>query len=126
MERDAVIVAGFGCRAGASPASLRAALDLALSGGPWAPAALAAPADRIALLAPLASTLGVPAIPVPDATLATIDTPTRSPAVLATRGVGSVAEAAALAACGADPILLTPRQISPDRMATCAIARGTP
>ncbi len=59
----------------------------------------------------------------PDA-LAAVTTPTRSRASLKARGVGSVAEACALAAAGVQSRLLRTRQISPDRMATCAIAQG--
>ena len=119
-----MIVAGFGCRSGARPASLRAAL--ALAGEGHVVDALAAPADRAPLLAPLAAALGLPLLALPPAALAAITTPTRSAASLAARGVGSVAEAAALAAAGASAQLLVPRRIAPDRMATCAIAEGSP
>lgn len=118
-----MIVAGFGCRGAATVASLRAAL--ALAGGGYAPTALAAPVDKAALVSSLADALGLPMIGVPADALVRIDTPTRSPASLAARGVGSVCEAAALAACGPGAHLLSPRRISPDGRATCAIARGT-
>lgn len=49
---------------------------------------------------------------------------TRSAASQATYGTGSVAEAAALAAAGPGARLLSARLISPDRLATCAIAIG--
>lgn len=113
-----MIVAGFGYRSGATPDSLRAALALAQAGAPPV-SHVAAPADKLALLA----ALDLPAIAV---AVAGIDTPTRSPASLAARGTGSVAEAAALAAAGPGACLLVTRRISPDRMATCAIAQGTP
>lgn len=115
-----MIVAGFGCRAGATPASLRAALALTSDGG--VPTILAAPADRAAIVAPLAEALGVAFVPVAADMLATIDTPTRSAVSLATRGTGSVAEAAALAAAGAGASIAVTRRIAPDGMATCAIA----
>lgn len=114
-----MIVAGFGYRAAATEASLRSALALAQAGAP--------PVTHVATLAdklPLLEALGLPAIAVEA--VAGIVTPTRSAASLAARGTGSVAEAAALAATGPGARLLVPRQISPDRMATCAIAEGAP
>ncbi|GAA0747844.1 precorrin methylase [Sphingomonas sp. ABOLD] len=114
-----MIVAGFGYRSGATAASLRSALALAQTGAP--------PVTHVATLAdklPLLAALGLPTIVV-DA-VAGVATPTRSPASLAARGTGSVAEAAALAAAGPGARLLVTRQISPDRMATCAIAEGAP
>lgn len=122
MEWSAVIVAGFGCRADTPLASLEAALRLAA--GDRQPALLAAPADRHALVAPLAARLGLPLLAIEPAMLCAMPTPTRSPVSLARRGVGSVAEAAALAAAGPGARLLQPRCISPDRRATCAIAEG--
>ncbi|MGY2736161.1 cobalamin biosynthesis protein [Sphingomonas sp. UYP23] len=121
MERDAVIVAGFGYRTGACVDSLSAALDLARGTHPPV-TALAAPADKTTLLAALAETLGIPLIAVSSATLRATPTPTRSPASLAARGAGSVAEAAALAGAGPGARLIAHRHISPDRMASCAIA----
>jgi cobalt-precorrin 5A hydrolase len=111
-----VIVAGFGCRASATARSLEGAL--AATGA--TPHALALPADRAAL----AEGLGLPVIAVVADTLAAINTPTCSPASLAARGVGSIAEAAALAAAGPGARLIVARRISPDRLATCAIAEG--
>ncbi|WP_084580932.1 cobalamin biosynthesis protein [Sphingomonas azotifigens] len=113
-----MIVAGFGYRTGATPASLRSALALAQAGAP--------PVTHVATLAdklPLLAALGLPMLGVNA--LDDIATPTRSAASLAARGTGSVAEAAALAAAGAGARLLVARCISPDRMATCAIAQGT-
>lgn len=113
-----MIVAGFGYRTGATVASLRSALALAQTGVPPV-THVATAADKLPLLA----ALGLPMIAVED--LAAVATPTRSPASLAARGTGSVAEAAALVAAGPDARLLVARQISPDRMVTCAIAEGT-
>jgi len=120
-----VIVAGFGYRTGADVSSLRAALALAQAGHPPV-TALAAPADKTALLEPLAEALAVPLIVVTPAALCAFPTPTRSAVSIAARGTGSVAEAAALAAAGEGAWLISPRHVSPDRMATCAIARGFP
>lgn len=119
-----MIVAGFGCRSGATLDSFRDAL--ALAGKGHLVTALAAPADRERLLAPLADALGLPFIPVPPDALAAVTTATASRASFAARGTGSVAEAAALAAAGPDACLLTPRHIASDRRATCAIAKGNP
>ncbi|MGU3391233.1 cobalamin biosynthesis protein [Sphingomonas sp. M1A8_2b] len=125
MERRVVIVAGFGFRAAADLSACKAALALAQRG--HSPVtALSAPHDKAALLAPMADALGVPLIRVTAAMLRSMSTPTRSPFSLEARGSGSVAEASALAAAGPDARLLTERHISPDRMATCAIAEGSP
>ncbi len=116
-------VAGIGCRGGASPAALADALARAEAAAGCAAEAVAAPADRAAL----AATLGLPVLALPPAALAAAQgLATASPRVVALRGVGSVAEAAALAACGPGARLLCPRQISTDRTATAAIAERRP
>jgi cobalt-precorrin 5A hydrolase len=117
-----VIVAGFGCRVRATPAALAAALAAT---GHDRPDALAIPADRAALLAPLAARLEVPLIPLAAEALVGVVTPTSSPASLRARGTGSVAEAAALVAAGPGARLIVSRRINPDRLATCAIARSS-
>jgi cobalt-precorrin 5A hydrolase len=123
MERGAMIVAGFGFRAGTPVASLRAAFDLATADAP-PPQALATAADKAAGLAPLAAELRLPVLPIAPEALAAAAPVTRSAASFATRGVSSVSEAAALAGAGAGAELVAPRAISPDRRATCAIAVG--
>lgn len=118
-----MIVAGFGFRTGATVASLHTALAAAQHG--HAPVtALAAPHDKLALVSDLAETLGLPMIAISSSALQIPNTPTQSTASLEARQTGSVAEAAALAAAGPDAQLLATRHISPDRMATCAIARS--
>lgn len=112
-----MIVAGFGYRSGATLDSLRAALALAQAGAPPV-THVASVADKL----PLLRELGLPVIAATG--IAQVETPTRSPASLAARGTGSVAEAAALLAAGPGARLLGPRCISPDRMATCALAEG--
>jgi cobalt-precorrin 5A hydrolase len=119
-----MIVAGFGFRQDATLASLEGALALAQQGLP-AVTAFAAPLDKTALLRPLADAMRVPLLVIPREVLRAQVTPTSSPASLRAYGVGSLAEAAALAAVGRGASLLCLRQISPDRMATCAIAQGT-
>lgn len=118
-----MIVAGFGFRGNADLASCEAALALARHGHPPI-TALAAPADKTELLAPLAQRLGLALIGIPAEALTSVATPTRSPASLKARGTGSVAEAAALVAAGNGARVIARRQISPDRKATCAIAEG--
>lgn len=118
-----MIVAGFGFRTGADVAALRTALAAAQHG--YAPVtALAAPDDKRALVAELAAVLGLPAIAVSPEGLQIPKTPTQSIASLEARQTGSVAEASALAAAGPGAQILATRHISPDRMATCAIARS--
>ena len=68
--------------------------------------------------------LALPLIAVTPDALRAMETPTRSAVSLAARDTGSVAEAAALAAAGEGAWLIASRRISPDRMATCAIAQG--
>lgn len=116
-----MIVAGFGFRSGAGLASLREALALAQYGLPPV-THLSTASDKLPRLAPLAEALGLPLAGVSPEALAETLTRTRSAASLAARSTGSVAEASALAAAGPGGCLLTPRHISPDRMATCAIA----
>ncbi len=118
-----MIVAGFGYRTGADQTSLRSALMLAQAGHPSV-TALTAPADKAALLTPLAEALAVPLIAVSPGQLSAVATTTQSPASLTARHTGSVAEASALAAAGEGARLVAHRHISTDRMATCAIAEG--
>jgi cobalt-precorrin 5A hydrolase len=121
MERDAVIVAGFGFRSGADRSSLRAAFALAQQGQPPV-THLATVRDKVAALLPLAKMLRLPLMGVAPDALALAPTTTCSVASQAARNVGSVAEASAMAGAGAGARLMSPRHISPDRMATCAIA----
>lgn len=119
-----MIVAGFGFRSGVGLSSLRGALALAQQGQPPV-THLATAQDKVSVLVPLAEALGLSLMGVAPGTLAAVSTTTNSAASLAARDVGSLAEASALAAAGAGSRLLGPRRISPDRMATCAIAQGT-
>ena len=132
-----MIVAGLGFRAAVSEASLRAALAGLPAHLP--PAALATAADKAVTpaLQALAQDMGLPVIAIAAADLTAQQTPSQSRASLAARGVGSVAEAAALvAAAQGGPrggtggkqgqgaaVLLCPRVLSPDHMATAALAQ---
>ncbi|WP_041558921.1 cobalamin biosynthesis protein [Novosphingobium sp. PP1Y] len=121
-----MIVAGFGFRQGATLQSLEDALALAQQFSPRV-TLLATAADKAASpeLARLAAVLGLPLTGVSAQVLARIVTPTQSDASLASHATGSVSEASALAAAGPGAQLIAARHISPDRMATCAIAQGS-
>lgn len=112
-------VAGFGLRAAATLASLKAALDAA--GGPAGLTALATAADkaRHPALQALAAALDLPLYAIPPDRLSPAASPAKTPARYAHR---SLAEGAALAAAGPGARLLAPKVISPDRLATCAVA----
>ncbi len=116
-----MIVAGFGLRASAQTASLRAALA-----GLPPPDALAAPQDKAdhPALRALAQELALPLIAVPLADLAAQPTATLAPRQPLRYGAGSVAEASALAACGTGARLIRERMIAPDGLATVALAEG--
>jgi cobalt-precorrin 5A hydrolase len=123
----AVIVAGIGCRRGASAAAIAAAIDAALARarlGKDAVGMIAAPATKGEEpgIAATASALGLPLVLVPRSDLETASsrTVTRSERVNALTGVPSIAEAAALAAAGPSARLLVPRIATGP--ATCALA----
>lgn len=117
-------VAGLGFRHEASLASLRDALQAV--GDVAGLAALATISDKAdaSVLKSLAAELGLPIKRVAVALLADIETVTVSEVVRLKFGTGSVAEAAAIAAAGRGARLIARRAVSPDRMATAAIAEG--
>ena len=114
--------AGIGFRKDADEAALIAAIDAA--GGTVGLDALACVADKAqaAPLSGLSMRLDIPVIPISAAALAVQATITRSPRIQQLYGTGSLAEAAALAACGPGARLLGPRSVSPCGKATAAIA----
>ena len=126
------LVAGLGFRAGCEVDSLRSALLAALDAASTAHgrpitlahlSALATAADKAhhPALLQLAAELQLPIHPIPLPALA--DQPAAPSAHVPERyGAHSVAEAAALAAAGPGGTLLGRRSISPDRMATAALA----
>ncbi|CAM8669021.1 CobE/GbiG C-terminal domain containing protein [Comamonadaceae bacterium] len=126
------LVAGLGFRAGCDVASLRCALQAALNAASTAHShsitlahltALATAADKShhPALRQLAAELQLPIHPIPLPALA--DQPAATSAHVPERyGAHSVAEAAALAAAGPGASLMDRRSISPDRMATAALA----
>lgn len=124
-----MIVAGIGCRKGASAAEISAVIADALARAGLGTQALdlvAAPESKGGEqgVAAAAAALGVPLMLVAKADLeaAGARTQTRSERVLALIGVPSVAEAAALAAGGPAARLILPRITV--GVATCALAVG--
>lgn len=124
MAGDVVIVAGFGFRSVATSRSLADALTQANGRGSAMVLATADDKANAACLLALAQALGLPIIAVDAATLTRQETMTRSRASLSARGIGSLAEAAALAAAGPGARLLASRSVSNDGAATCALAEG--
>ena len=124
---EAVIVAGIGCRKGAAATEIEAAIAAALerAGRPLARIDLMATArakrDEKGI-AEAASARGVPLVFVAlaDLEIASARGATWSSRVLALAGVPSVAEAAALAACGPKAKLVLPRMVLGP--VTCALA----
>jgi cobalt-precorrin 5A hydrolase len=125
--RQAMIVAGVGCRKGASGDAVRGAIAAALDRAGY-------PADALGLIATSAAKggepgisaaadrLGLPLVLVPQAELeaAGARSVSRSERVVAITGVPSLAEAAALAAGGPQARLVAPKiAVGP---ATCALA----
>jgi cobalt-precorrin 5A hydrolase len=124
---EAMIVAGIGCRKGASAAAISAVIADALArAGLDTLDLVAAPESKGGEhgVAAAAAVLGVPLVLVAKADLeaAGARTQTRSERVLALVGVPSVAEAAALAAGGPAARLILPRITV--GVATCALAVG--
>ena len=124
---EAMIVAGVGCRRGASAAEIEAAISAAVAQAGFAPAAIDALATSAAKrdetgIAAAAAALGVRLVLVPQRELETAGSRvvTRSQRVAALTGVPSLAEAAALAAGGAAARLIVPRVVV--GAATCALA----
>jgi cobalt-precorrin 5A hydrolase len=122
MERQPMIVAGFGFRTGATLAALQDAL--AKAGGPQGVTHLATLTAKAEGLGPLARALGLPVVTLEPEALRGIATPTRSDRVAALFGTGSVAEGVALAAAGQGARLRGPRAVSADGTATAAIAEN--
>jgi cobalt-precorrin 5A hydrolase len=130
---EAVIVAGIGCRKGADAAEIEAAIAAALerAGRPLAKVDLLATSTGKRTekgIAEAAAARGVPLVFVTPADLeiASARGATFSARVLALAGVPSVAEAAALAACGPEARLILPRIVV--GRVTCALtsAEGAP
>jgi len=118
-------VAGLGFREAATADSLRGALQAALAQAdtPITLTALATAWDKAAAPAfvRFAADWGLPVLAIPAAALRA--QPSHSSAHVPARyGLGSLAESSALAAAGPGAQLRGPRCVSPDRLATAAIA----
>ncbi len=119
-----MIVAGLGFRASASMDSLTDAFVQATRDYNVTHIATADDKANTPAFKALSDRLNLPAIAVAPSALTKQSTPTQSAASQKARRVGSVAEAAALAAAGDGSRLLVTRTISNDRLATCALALG--
>ena len=122
-----MIVAGVGCRKGASADDIGAVIGAALARAGFAtraPDLIAAPERKRGEqgVAAAAAALGVPLVLIAEADLkaAGARAETRSERVLALMGISSVAEAAALAGGGPTARLILPRIAVGS--ATCALA----
>ncbi|MCJ2084033.1 cobalamin biosynthesis protein [Methylobacterium sp. J-090] len=117
-------MAGIGFRHATSADEILALVHQALATRGVPLGCLATPVDRAGepAIGAVAATLGVPLIGVSAEAMIAVDGQivTRSSRIAATRGVGSVAEAAALAVAGVGAALLLPRIASLG--ATCALA----
>jgi cobalt-precorrin 5A hydrolase len=126
---DGRLIAGIGLRADTSEADIAACLDAALTAAGFADepvpriATLAARESEPGLLA-LAKARNAELVAIPDEALKGFEAAcaTRSTRIAALYGVGSVAEAAALAAAGPGGVLVQAR-IATARV-TCALARA--
>ncbi|WP_299922118.1 cobalamin biosynthesis protein [uncultured Pelagimonas sp.] len=115
-------VVGVGYRSGADMSALKDAVDSAGTG-----AEAIAVSDHktdLAAVTDLATTLKIPLITVSQVDLEKQTTLTQSTRQQERFGVGSLAEAVALAAAGPNARLLGPRVISSCGMATAAFAEG--
>jgi len=122
-----MIVAGIGCRKGASGQEIDAAIEAALGVAGYAPDRLSAIATSDgkgseAGIIEAAAGRGVQLVLVKPGELEAAGprTQSSSPRVKELFGIPSVAEAAALAACGPEATLVVPRLVVGP--ATCAIA----
>jgi cobalt-precorrin 5A hydrolase len=120
------VVAGIGFRHATAADEILDLVGHALARQPFLLGSVATAADRAdePAIRAVAATLGVPLIGVSAEALIAMDARvvTRSARITATRGVGSVAEAAALAGAGPGATLILPRIASAG--ATCALALG--
>ncbi|NOD62806.1 MULTISPECIES: cobalamin biosynthesis protein [unclassified Ruegeria] len=123
-----MIVAGLGFSSAATEDSLREAFNAATANHDVAALATVTDKEGHSALTSFAEEVSLPVHFIAAADLAGQRTLTCSTRSRATYGTGSVAEASALAAAeklfGLGARLLSPRQISDDRLATCAIAIG--
>lgn len=121
------VVIGLGFRAAAPQASIAEVIDAATdAAAPARPTLLATPTDKSAYppLIAAAEAAALPCLAIDEQALqqAAPRIVTHSGQVFRARGVGSVCEAAALAAAGPTARLAVSRLLSRDRQATAAVA----
>jgi cobalt-precorrin 5A hydrolase len=120
------LVIGLGFRDEASAQAIGEVLSAALRQAQKSAAVIAVPVDKALhgnlIVAAREAGLPIETISVDALQRADVDVTTRSPQIERRRGVGSVCEAAALAAAGAGASLVVSRLISADRHATAAVA----
>jgi cobalt-precorrin 5A hydrolase len=133
MERPQMtaVVIGIGFRAATPPSSIIDVIETARrAAAPHQPSALATAADKAdhSSLREASTATALSVLPVETAALeqAAARITTSSDVVVHHRGVGSVCEAAALAAAGPTARLIVSRLISQDRLATAAVAIEEP
>lgn len=78
--------------------------------------------DKLVWAQTLTERYNLPVIGIEKNALKTVNTPTQSEYSLREKGVGSVAESLALLAAGEGAKLLSCREVSADRLMTCALA----
>ena len=120
-----MIVAGIGFRGAAETSSLRGALAKAVERLGEVEIDVLATVDekaRVGAFCALADAIGAKIVAVAAHDLPAQNTATQSDRIKRQFGTGSLAEAAALAAAGPGARLLVKRVVSPDGMATAAIA----
>ncbi|PPQ43059.1 cobalamin biosynthesis protein [Rhodopseudomonas palustris] len=125
------VVIGVGFRSAASASSIIDVIETARRAAtPHQPSALATAADKAdhTGLREAATAAALPVLPIDPTALdqAAARITTSSAVVAHHRGVGSVCEAAALAAAGPTARLIVSRLISQDRLATAAVAIEEP
>ena len=129
MELQVMIFVGLGFRKAVTPQSFEDLLyqvfDLTELPGPIEALATLDTKAFYPALQKFVAARKVTLIPVPMANLQRQITPTQSSAAQAAYGLGSIAEAAALAAAGNGSSLIFKRIISNDKLATCALAKGS-
>ncbi len=116
-----MIVAGLGCRSGATLGDLKDALDQM---GRKVDALVTLDKKADGPVSDLAKSLAVPLITVTEDQISGVETATQSQRINMRFATGSVAEAAALAALGPNARLIVPRQIAKSGKATAALAEG--
>jgi len=117
------VIAGFGFRKAADYSSFSQLFErLECPSGEYIAAVAADKADHSAFRQ-FCADYGLKIHPVPQHQLSSVTTPTRSEISMSYRNVGSLCEALALYCAGSNAQLWITRQISDDRLVSCAVAQ---